>query len=60
MVVESDVTPMTGNTGDGNPLTEYLKQRIVVGWAGFGKAGKYPLKDFDWEVVDWVRKTGCG
>ena len=45
---------MTANIGDGDPLGVYLKEGIMVGWAGFGKAGKYPLEDFYWEVVDGV------
>ena len=55
-MVESDVAPMTANIGDGNPLGVYLKESvIVVRWAGFGKAGEYPLEDFYWDVVDGVR-----
>jgi len=57
VVVESDVAPMTANIGDGDPLGVYLKERIMVGWAGFGKAREYPLEDFYWEVVDGVRGT---
>lgn len=56
-MVENDVAPMTANIGDGNPLGVYMKERVGVGvgWAGFGKAGEYPLENFYWEAVDGVR-----
>jgi hypothetical protein len=58
VVVESDGAPMTANIGDGDPLGVYLEERIIVTRAGFCKAGKDPLEDFYWEVVDGVRGNG--
>jgi len=54
VVVKNDGAPMAANVGNGDPLGVHLEERIMVGGAWLGGAGKDPLKDLDGEVVDGV------